>query len=443
MVRPCAAQRQLTTGDAERSEERGHLDAIRHHDVFHGAQFVHPVDRDHRTAGTEDPSTHPVQERSEIRQLRLAGRVVDRRAARCEHTGHQQVLGGADAGVLQHDLGSDETIDATLDHPVAEGELRAERLETREVHVDGPGPEVVAAGHRHTGLADRGEQRAEHRARCAHALDELVGRLGNDRRATHHLDRPVLAAPGGDAHRLEQRAHVRNVGDLGHVAQHVAPLGEHACGHQLQRRVLRSGDLHLTAQGTGRTNQQAAHAIGPRHSIGSSTPRVTGPVWSPSGCVGSDRSSTATRTNCVVGWRPATTSSSQSVGPTRPSRPARPPSPGTESTRSTHSPDGAGQRSTPPTDRSCTTAAPSAGRRGPTTRRTAPSSTSSTGSRSPTGRGCTTGWSVARCPTGSPRGSPPGGARRTGSRRSSRRWSRRWPCSTSWPGCCSGCSPRC
>ena len=45
------------------------------------------------------------------------------------------------------------------------------------MHVDGPGPEVVAAGHGHPGPPEAAEQRAEHDDRRPHPLDQLVGRL--------------------------------------------------------------------------------------------------------------------------------------------------------------------------------------------------------------------------------------------------------------------------
>ena len=93
-----------------------------------------------------------------------------------EHGGGQDVLGGADARELERDVGAVQAVGGRLDVAVAELERRAHRLEPGEVHVDRPGAEVVAAGHRQLHVAEAGEQRAEHVDRGADALDQLVRR---------------------------------------------------------------------------------------------------------------------------------------------------------------------------------------------------------------------------------------------------------------------------
>ena len=50
-----------------------------------------------------------------------------------------------------------------------------------------------------------------------------------------------------------------DVGDVGHVAQHVATRGQHGRRHQLERRVLRPTDGHLTPERATATNQEAGH----------------------------------------------------------------------------------------------------------------------------------------------------------------------------------------
>ena len=76
------------------------------------------------------------------------------------------------------------------------------------MHVDRAGAEVVAARHRHPGPALAGEQRAEHDDRRPHPLDELVGRLGRDRRrAARPAGRVGARALDRAAHRAQQLAH--------------------------------------------------------------------------------------------------------------------------------------------------------------------------------------------------------------------------------------------
>ncbi len=91
------------------------------------------------------------------------------------------------------------------------------------MHVDRARTEVVAAGQCHPRPALAGEQGAEHHDRGAHALDQLVGRLGDDRRRT--VDREVVRRGplDGDAHRAEQVAHAVDVVDGRDVVEYEAP----------------------------------------------------------------------------------------------------------------------------------------------------------------------------------------------------------------------------
>ena len=126
------------------------------------------------------PSTsraHAVEERGEVGDLRLAGRVVDDGRALREDCRHQRVLGRAHARVLEQDARAGQQVGARLDVAVCELERRAELLEPLQVHVDRTRTEVVAARHRDT--------RPTQPARAA----------GRARRSTPACARPVRTAP--------------------------------------------------------------------------------------------------------------------------------------------------------------------------------------------------------------------------------------------------------
>jgi MFS family permease len=135
----------------------------------------------------------------------------------------------------------------------------AELLERPEVHVDGPGTEVVAARHGHPRPAEAGQQRAEHDDRRPHGLDQLVGRLGRD--VLRHLDRDVVVVADDDpaAHGPEQLGHELDVDDAGDVAEGERPLGQHRRRHQLQHRVLGAADGYGARQRVAGAHEDAVH----------------------------------------------------------------------------------------------------------------------------------------------------------------------------------------
>ena len=124
-------------------------------------------------------------------------------------------------------LGNSSVIGAPLkpigeapDVAVLELEGRAERLETGQVHVDRARTEVVASGQRNSRLAAPRKQRTEHADRPAHALDEVIRRLGMElvRRAQRDggalafaldSDRAEQPRPSSPRQRCEGRSSAR------------------------------------------------------------------------------------------------------------------------------------------------------------------------------------------------------------------------------------------
>ena len=118
------------------------------------------------------------------------------------------------------------------------GACRSDGTRSRRRPASRPGPRPPTASNGPSTALD-----------ARNALDQFVRRLGHHVGPADDLERPVLPATGREAHRLEQRAHVGHVGDVGHVPQDVATLGEHARRHQLERRVLGPADRDLAGSG--------------------------------------------------------------------------------------------------------------------------------------------------------------------------------------------------
>ena len=77
-------------------------------------------------------------------------------------------------------------------------------------------------------------------------------------------------------------AHMSSTSEMrGHVAQHVAALGQHAGGHELQCRVLGAPDRQFPRERAGGTHEQAGHASSMSvggHRYGHAVPRGAGRI---------------------------------------------------------------------------------------------------------------------------------------------------------------------
>ena len=91
-------------------------------------------------------------------------------------------LGYSSTTRLPTSRGTPPTVDATRPSTLPWEEVNSapSDLEGPQVHVDRPGAEVVAAGHRHPGPAAPGQERPEDHHRRPHLLDQLVGGLGGE-----------------------------------------------------------------------------------------------------------------------------------------------------------------------------------------------------------------------------------------------------------------------
>ena len=100
-------------------------------------ELFHAFDSHDGRTGANNLGAHLVEHVSEIDDLGLAGGIVDNRGALCAHRGHDEILGRTDAGELERDGGTAQTLGrAGVDVAVGGIKLDAQGLETQNMHVD-------------------------------------------------------------------------------------------------------------------------------------------------------------------------------------------------------------------------------------------------------------------------------------------------------------------
>ena len=205
-------------------------------------QRVHAVDLDRAASGAVDPRAHRHEELGDVGDLGLARGVVDHGRAARPHGGHHEVLGRADAGVVERDRGAPEPVGLGDQEPVLGPDLGAHAPETRDVQVDRARPDLVATGHRDPRA---GPARAS--SEPSTAVEARMRRTSSYGASTdvsvRGVDRDGVAVPGDPgAQMLEHLAHREAVLDPGHVVQHGPAGREQRGGHQLEGGVLGAGD---------------------------------------------------------------------------------------------------------------------------------------------------------------------------------------------------------
>ena len=224
--------------------------------MVHAVQRVTALDADGAGAGALDHGAHALQEVAEIDDLGLSRGVLDDRLAVGRRGGHEEVLGGADAGVVERDDRPLELRTADLDEAVVDLDGRAELLEAADVEVDAPRPDVAAAGHGDGGLAEARHQGAHDDDAGAHGAHELVGRAAAERGAGVHAQ-DVAGVLHVRAERAQHRHHGGDVGDARHAADDAGLVGEQTGGEELERRVLGAREHDSPLQTAAAAHQQA------------------------------------------------------------------------------------------------------------------------------------------------------------------------------------------
>ena len=115
------------------------------------------------------------------------------------------------------------------------------------MHIDGPGPEVVAPGQRDPGLATAGQEGPEDYEGGPHSSHQFERGLGDQLIGGNQPEGTILPADvtpevGEDV------THQRDVIDLGHVGELMSPGSEDYGDHLLESRVLRAADSNGAAE---------------------------------------------------------------------------------------------------------------------------------------------------------------------------------------------------
>ena len=152
-----------------------------------------------------------------------------------------------------------EAARARLDVAVFDVNVRAHRLQARDVNIDRPRSDRAAAGQRDVRRTEAREQGPEHQNRCAHGLHELIGgEIFLDRRGID-LDAHFLVDGHRDAHAPEQLDHGGDVLQMRHVRYGHRPVRQQATRQNGQGRILRAGDANLALERDAAVNLQFIH----------------------------------------------------------------------------------------------------------------------------------------------------------------------------------------
>ncbi len=232
-------------------------------------QRRHALDIQGGGADAFDFRAHLHEAGGEIGDLGLAGGILDHRVAAGEHGGHQRIMGGADRDLAEMDAAADQALRGLGDDIAAvELDIGAERLQRREMKIDGPRADGAAAGQGHRGLAAAGQDRRQHPEARPHARDHLVRRRGVDDLGRGEAEGLAVAgaladalAGNGDVDAViaEDAAEQRDVGEARHAVERQRLAGEQAGDHQGQRSVLGTADGYGAVQALAADNADTIH----------------------------------------------------------------------------------------------------------------------------------------------------------------------------------------
>ena len=206
-------------------------------------QLLHALDLNDGSAGAGDLGAHLVEHVGEVHDLGLARRVVDNGGALGLDRSHDEVLRGTDAGEFERHRRTGKTLGCVgVNVAVIGVELNAQGAKAQDVHVDLACTEITATGHRDLGTAKAPKQRTHDGGRCAHLGHQVIRRLPGGHGRGIDAQRVLIEHVDSGTHALEHLAHHMDVRDIGHVLECGGTRREQRCGHELERRVLRTRD---------------------------------------------------------------------------------------------------------------------------------------------------------------------------------------------------------
>ena len=146
LLRPDVPERHIAPGGGGGAEVGGRRDPVRHHGVLRPVEGR--ADLHHHGGGPGPGDSRPAgaEKDLQVNDLRLPGGIQDAGGALCGAGRQHQVLRCPHGGQSQHDVRAPE-----LPAPAEEGasllpDLRPQLPQSPQVQVDGPGPQLAAAG---------------------------------------------------------------------------------------------------------------------------------------------------------------------------------------------------------------------------------------------------------------------------------------------------------
>ncbi len=201
--------------------------------------------------GPHDVSPHGVEEVGQVHDMGFLGGVFDDGQAIRQGGGQQNIHGGPHRYHVQIDLGAVEAAcgGGGVNKAVFHLNLRPHGGKTLQVLVNGPHPQVTAAGRGHLGPAEAAQQGADEVIGGADLAGQLIGDiLFIDMGAVQlHCGLVDHAYVGAQIpHNPQDHGHVADVGNIFDPADSVHQKG---CGKNGHSGILRAADLNLAVEG--------------------------------------------------------------------------------------------------------------------------------------------------------------------------------------------------
>ena len=164
------------------------LDAVGDHPMAGAVERVDALHFDHLGAGTGDARPHRGEQAREVRDLGLAGAVLEPAGAARQRRRHEQVLGAGDGGAREAKAGGGEPRRFGVHVSILQSDRGSHGLEAEQVLIDRSHADGAASGQRDSRVTATGEQRPENEHAGAHGLHHVVRRIveaGGARRREH------------------------------------------------------------------------------------------------------------------------------------------------------------------------------------------------------------------------------------------------------------------
>ena len=216
------------------------LDVVTTDTRFRAMQRLHTLDKNAIRARPGDLRTHRVQHRTEILYMRLAGGVVELGHTLRKHGGHQNVLGGGDARLVQQNASAREPARSLHGEDAAPClDFGTQCGETLEMRIQTTMPNAIAPRRRKSHPPSARQQGSCEQHARTDLLREFriqTGRLQllrlNRRRARRTIKRNLGPEFSGTVE------HTLDIGNRRHIPQHHWLGSQQSGRNHRQRRVL-------------------------------------------------------------------------------------------------------------------------------------------------------------------------------------------------------------